>query len=156
MTATRLRAPAAVRGRTIAATLVGVHDCWIERLAEALGPAMSLASRLSERFEATQYVAEQFRPELELESTLSEALAERLAPESRRRLGGIEAAHRRAADELADTPRHRWDPARVALLSGRLVELARYWCAELELATAALTWADLPAESEELIWRVER
>lgn len=146
----------AVSAKSIAATLAGVHDCWMQRVGAALTPATSLGSRFGERWDVAHYLADRFRPEFELECALVATLKERLAPSAHARLETLQASLQQTSSELMDGRRHGWQPARMALLSGRLMEQARYWCAELELATAAISWADLSVEGVELLERLER
>ena len=127
--------------------LASVHDHWIERMAGVLSPLMRLHPGARDRWIAARHVAEQLEPELLVEYELAEALGPWLAPSRRVRLATLRSGLGQAAAELA-----RW-PAPLA--ARRLLDLARCWCVELELATARITRDDLSGTADHLLARLE-
>jgi hypothetical protein len=113
------------------------------RLAAVLSPAMAPRSRFWERWEVTRRFAGEFQHWLRMEFGLVESLGAQLSPVARVRLATQRAALERTGTELMTAAGHQWRPMPLALLSRRLLELARCWCVELELVTRGLATNDL-------------
>jgi len=154
MTAILSQAGPAIGTESLDEALAALHDRWVLRLAAVLSPVMTPRSRSWERWEITRRFADSFPRWLQVEFAVAEGIGGRLSPEARVRLATLQDALDRTGTELMSTTADRWNPGPVAMLSRRLLELARLWCAELELATRGLTTDDLPQPCRAMLARM--
>jgi hypothetical protein len=130
--------------------LAAIHDRWVARLAAVLSPAMAPRSRHWERREVIRRFAEELQRWLQMEFAVVESLGGRLPPDARVRLATLQEAVERTATELLSST------ALLAILSRRLLELTRLWCAELEWVTRGLTTDDLSQPCRAMLERMGR
>lgn len=143
------------RARTpVSDTLSLVHDRWIERMTRLLAPAMDGGAGFWERCDAVRFLADHVEDRFRLEWLLAQSLGDMLSPADRARLARGQAALEGTRDELVELGRRRGTAARVSLLSRRFLELARRWCATLELATARVATDELSWHSRDLLARL--
>lgn len=145
---------ASAEAEPLGVTLSAVHDRWLQHLAAALAPALSPRSRFQERWDVSRCFADEFQPRFRTECALVESLGGRLPPVARVRLATLRAALERTGNELEQDVRQQRRPGSPAMLARRLLELARYWCAELEFATTGVTRDDLPQPGRILLERI--
>jgi hypothetical protein len=154
MTAISSQAGRAIGSESLDDALAAVHDRWVPRLAAVLSPVMTPRSRFWERWEVTRRFADRFPHWLQMEFAVVEGIGGRLSPEARVRLATLQDALVRTGSELMSTRARQWNPGPPAMLSRRLLELTRFWCAELELATRGLTVDDLPQPCRAMLARM--
>jgi hypothetical protein len=111
--------------KSLDSALAAIHDRWMPRLVAVLSPAMAPRSRFWERWEVTRRYAGEFQHWLQMEFGLAESLSAQLSPEARVRLATQRAALERTGTELMRAAGHQGRPMPLALLSRRLLELAR-------------------------------
>jgi hypothetical protein len=139
----------------LTAVLTPIHDCWVERVARFLTPAMVARAGFWERWAAVRYLADEFEARFRAQCALLDSLEPLLDPSSLGRLATARKALESTRAELIALGRRHGTAGPVALLARRFIDQLECWCAGFELATSHVIRSDLSEESRQAIAHLE-
>jgi hypothetical protein len=155
MTPTLAPALDASPAEALSAILSPIHDCWVERVARSLAPAMMTRASFWERWGAVRYLADEFEARFRAQCTLVDSLEPLLDASAFGRLATARKALQSTRAELIALGRRRGTAGPVAVLARRFLDQLECWCAGFELATSQLTGRDLSEESRQAVAHLE-
>ena len=156
MTPTLAPALDAPSAEPLSAILSPIHDCWVERVARFLAPAMMTRASFWERWGAVRYLADEFEARFRAQCALVDSLEPLLHASSVGRLASARKALESTRAELIARGRRRGTAGPVAVLARRFLDQLECWCAGIELATSRLICSDLSEESRQALAHLER
>jgi hypothetical protein len=155
MTATAALTVATRADDTLDVVLSPVHDRWIEQMNRLLAPAMVPQATFWDRWGAVRYLIDQFEDRFRLECALMDSLAGWLSRSEFVHLSTIRAVLERTRTDLIALGRRRGTGMVVAAFAEEILNQAKLWCAQLELATRNLRRCELSAESQRVVEHLE-
>lgn len=136
----------------LSAVLRRVHDRWLQEVRAQLEPStLSSTSTVWDRWGAARYLTDQFNYHFQTAGRLLDRLRDRLAPEAAARLMAEREALERIRDELGVLGRRQGTAAPVAVLARAMIGRLACWCADMEVATQALSVGELDQEVVDLL-----
>ena len=143
-------------GETLAPTLSAAHEIWVREADRHLLPVATQEEPFWTRWTTVRYLADQFMAQyrrecallLELHCFLPPDVAERLTLDGER-IGGLVA-------DLDRVGRRRGSAHTVSVLSRRLLDAVRAWCADIEAAAGSVRLDLLTPEAREPLLDLER
>jgi hypothetical protein len=139
----------------LGAILSPIHDCWVERVARFLAPAMMTRASFWERWGAVRYLADEFEARFRAQCALVDSLEPLLDASALGRLAAARKALESTRAELIALGRRRGTAGPVAVLARRFLDQLECWCAGFELATSRFTLRDLSEESRQAVAHLE-
>ena len=155
MTPTLAPALHAPPAEALSAILSPIHDCWVERVARFLAPAMMTRASFWERWSAVRYLADKFERRFRAQCALVDSLEPLLEASALGRLAATGKALQSTRAELIALGRRRGTAGPVAVRARRFLDQLECWCAGFELATSHLTPRDLSEESRQAVAHLE-
>jgi hypothetical protein len=155
MTSTLVPSLDAAPAEPLSAVLTPIHDCWVERVARFLTPAMVARAGFWERWGAVRYLGDEFETRFRAECALLDSLEPLLDASSLGRLATARKALEATSAELIALGRRRGTAGPVAILARRFIDRLECWCAGFELATSRLSRGDLSEESRQAVAHLE-
>lgn len=137
------------------AILSPIHDCWVERVARFLAPAMSTRTSFWDRWGAVRYLADEFEARFRAQCALVDSLEPLLDASVLGRLATARRALESTRAELIALGRRRGTAGPVAVLARQFLDQLEYWCAGFELATSHITHRDLSEEGRQGVAHLE-
>ncbi len=132
-----------------------IHNAWIAEARCFLEPTLDPGADFWTRWGAVRYLSDTFRDRVRQERALVQELPPFLPPEVSERLERGSELVVRSRLELDRIGRRRGTAAEVARGARQLLTQLGEWCAEIELAAAAVAREALAAEGIALLARLE-
>ena len=139
----------------LAPVLRAAHKSWIRATTLYLWPVFVQEAPFWERWTAVRYMADEFLRQFRLERAFVDELRPFLPPDTAASLARDGERIGRLQRELDRVGRRRGTAHTVSVLSRRLLQLLRSWCADIEAAAGRIPRGLLPPEGNRLVADLE-
>ena len=150
-TATAATARAIRADETLDAALGPTHDAWVVEARQLLVPAATPEEPFWDRWSVVRYLNDRFLEHFRFERALASALGPFVTV---REMDMLEAGGERVARlhlALDRISRRRGTVAEFAMMAAEFLKALELWCADIELAGAAVHRDALPAEAQRIL-----
>ena len=143
-------------GETLAPVLRATHEVWLRETNRFLLPIILREAPFWSRWTAVRYLADQFLGQFRREHALVNELRPFLPHDVADRLERDGEQIHRLQRKLDLVGRRRGSAHEMSAMARRLLQLLRYWCADIEAAAGAILRDNLAPEGRRLLLDLER